>query len=159
MFREVISLIIELINGWIEYIIIAKKTETKIISVLPTKIIEINRGRSKIKTADNNLILSNLSPKYPESIWPMKPVNIMPETMEFEFEPKTLLKTEGMNVLKTVNDKPTTNEIKKKIDRIEFCPLSLKSFKLIISIFLVLGMNFKESGIKKAFKIAVKINA
>ena len=69
--------------------------------------------------------------------------------MELEFEPKSKLNTEGINVLKTVNDKPTTNEIKKKIDRIEFCPLSLKSFKLIISIFLVLGMNFKESGIKK----------
>ena len=150
---------IEFINGWIEYIIIAKKTETNIISVFPTKIIEINKGISKIKTADNNLILSNLSPKYPDSIWPIKPVNIIPETMELEFEPKSKLNTEGINVLKTVNDKPTTNEIKKKIDRIEFCLLSLKSFKLIMSIFLVLGMNFKESGIKKVFKIAVKINA
>tara|TARA_B100000965_G_scaffold337680_1_gene304573 strand:+ start:367 stop:606 length:240 start_codon:yes stop_codon:yes gene_type:complete len=79
--------------------------------------------------------------------------------MELEFKPKSKLNTEGINVLKTVNDKPTTNEIKKKIDRIEFCLLSLKSLKLIISIFFVLGINFKESGIKKAFKIAVKINA
>ena len=38
----------------------------------------------------------------------------MPETMELEFEPKSKLNTEGINVLKTVNDKPTTNEIKKK---------------------------------------------
>ena len=79
--------------------------------------------------------------------------------MELEFDPKSKLNTEGINVLKTVNDKPTTNEIKKNIDKIEFCLLSLKSFILIISILSVLGMNLKERGIKKAFKIAVKINA
>ena len=74
-------------------------------------------------------------------------------------EPKSKLNTEGINVLKTVNDKPTTNETRKKIIKIEFCLLSLKSFKLIISIFSVLGINFKERGNKKTFKIAVKINA
>tara|TARA_Y100000991_G_scaffold198752_1_gene170015 strand:- start:40 stop:279 length:240 start_codon:yes stop_codon:yes gene_type:complete len=79
--------------------------------------------------------------------------------MELEFDPKSKLNTEGINVLKTVNDKPTTNEIRKNIDKIEFCLLSLKSFILIISILSVLGMNFKERGSKKAFKIAVKINA
>ena len=159
IFSGVISLIIEFIRGWIEYIIIAKRTETNIINVFPTKRIEINKGKSNRKTADNNLILSNLSPRYPERIWPINPVNIITETMELEFDPKSKLNTEGINVLKTVNDKPTTNEIRKNIDKIEFCLLSLKSFILIISILSVLGMNFKERGIKKAFKIAVKINA
>ena len=159
IFSGVISLIIEFIRGWIEYIIIAKRTETNIINVFPTKRIKINKGKSNRKTADNNLILSNLSPRYPERIWPINPVNIIAETMELEFDPKSKLNTEGINVLKTVNDKPTTNEIRKNIDKIEFCLLSLKSFILIISILSVLGMNFKERGIKKAFKIAVKINA
>ncbi len=149
----------ELINGWIEYIIIAKRTETITINVFPTNIIDINKGRSMRKTIDNNLILSNLSPRYPDRICPKKPVNIIADTIEFAFEPKSKLNTEGINVLNTVNDKPTTNEIRKKIDRIEFCFLSLKSSRPIISIFSVFGINFIERGNKKAFKIAVKTNA
>ena len=149
----------ELINGWIEYIIIAKRTETITINVFPTKIIDMNKGRSRRKTVDNNLILSNLSPRYPDRICPKKPVNIIADTIELAFEPNSKLNTEGINVLNTVNDNPTTNEIRKKIDKIEFCFLSLKSFGLIISIFSVFGINFIERGNKKAFKIEVKINA
>ena len=149
----------ELINGWIEYIIIAKRTETITINVFPTKIIDMNKGRSRRKTADNNLILSNLSPRNPDRICPKKPVNIIADTTEFAFEPKSKLKTEGIKVLKTVNERPTTKEIRKKIVKIEFSFLSLKSFKLIISIFSVFGINLKDRGNKKAFKIAVKINA
>jgi len=149
----------ELINGWIEYIIIAKRTETITINVFPTNIIDTNKGRSMRKTIDNNLILSNLSPRYPDRICPKKPVNIIADTIEFAFEPKSKLNTEGINVLNTVNDKPITNEIRKKIDRIEFCFLSLKSSRPIISIFSVFGINFIERGNKKAFKIAVKTNA
>lgn len=149
----------ELINGWIEYIIIAKRTETITINVFPTKIIDMNKGRSRRKTVDNNLILSNLSPRYPDRICPKKPVNIIADTIEFAFEPNSKLNTEGINVLNTVNDNPTTKEIRKKIDKIEFCFLSLKSFGLIISIFSVFGINFIERGNKKTFKIAVKINA
>ena len=159
IFNGEISLIIELIRGWIEYIIIANRIETNIINFFPTKRMDINRGKSKRKTVDNNLILSNLSPRYPERIWPINPVNIIAETIELEFKPKSKLNTEGIKVLKTVNDNPTTNEIKKKIDKMEFWLLSLKSLKLIISIFSVFGINFKERGIRSAFKIAVKINA
>jgi hypothetical protein len=86
----------------------------------PTKRIDINRGNNKRNTNDSNFILSNLSPRYPDNICPINPVSIITETIEFEFSPKSMLKTDGINVLNTVKDSPTTNDIIKKIFNIEF---------------------------------------
>ena len=86
----------------------------------PTNMIEINKGSNKTNTNDNNLILSNLSPRYPDNTCPNSPVSIIAETIELEFSPKSMLKTEGINVLNIVKDKPTTNDIMKKIFSIEF---------------------------------------
>jgi hypothetical protein len=86
----------------------------------PTNIIDIYKGNNRRNTNDSNFILSNLSPRYPDNICPKNPVNKIAETIELEFSPKSILKTEGINVLKIVNDKPTTNDIIKKIFNIEF---------------------------------------
>ena len=89
----------------------------------------------------------NLSPRIPDKICPINPLNIIIETSLFESLPNSMLKTDGIKVLKIVKDKPTTSEIIKNVLRILFCLRSLKSLNDTLFNFFVFGIKISDKGI------------
>ena len=74
-----------------------------------------NNGHKIIRTNDKSFILLYLSPKNPDKICPIIPNIKIPDTNKFDFSPSATLKTEGINVLKTVKTIPTTKDKKQNI--------------------------------------------
>ena len=97
------------------YMKIASKTETATNEKSLKKYVAMNNGHNIISTNDKSFILLYLSPKNPDKICPIIPNIKIPDTNKFDFSPRATLKTDGINVLKTVKTMPTIKDSKQNI--------------------------------------------
>ena len=97
------------------YMKIASKTETATNEKSLKKYVAMNNGHNIISTNDKSFILLYLSPKNPDKICPIIPNIKIPDTNKFDFSQRTTLKTDGINVLKTVKTMPTIKDSKQNI--------------------------------------------